>query len=170
MSFDVQQFRAKVRDLARKYQFEVEVLFPSVIGGGSDLVNILAESANFPGRKNTKVDADFMGAPYKLAGGVEYDDWQVTFRIDDNYDIYKKFRAWSELIKGAETQLAAFPTQYKSNPVMYQLDNNKNRLVAITLNGAWPNAVGDVAMDTKDSGLATLQVTFTYDYSIFKVL
>ena len=170
MAFNVSDFRANTRDLARQYQFQVAIIFPAdVPGATSDKVNILAQSTSIPGREIDAMDVPFMGAQYKLAGQVTYPDWEVTFRIDDNYDIYKKFRAWSELIKGTETNIASFPSQYKTDPELYQLDGAGNKLTKITLKGAFPMSISEVALDMGATEIQELSVSFAYDYNIFSV-
>lgn len=168
--FSVADFRARVRDLAKQYMFEVEILFPVVVGSESTgLVNILAQSASVPGREIAPIDVPVMGQQFKMAGEVTYPDWTVTFRIDDNYDIYKKMRSWSELIRGSDTGIASFPIQYKSNPKIYQIDAAGNRLNSITMNGAWPTSVGEVAVDWTSSEIQTFDVTWAYDSNTFAV-
>ena len=171
MAFNVTDFQSRVRDVVRTHQFQCNIVFPSAIPGGtSEIVNILAESANLPGKKIAEVMLNYAGAPLKLAGKVSYTPWTVVFRVDDNLDVYKKFRAWSELCLGTESNIAAFPAQYKSNPIMYQLDNNGNKIAQLTLNGAWPSDIADLAYDTKDKTVVTLDVTFAYDFPVYKVL
>ena len=169
MAFNVSDFRANTRDLARQYQFQVAIIFPSDVGGTADAVNILAQSSTIPGREVEALDVPFMGAQYKLAAGVTYPDWEVSFRIDDNYDVYKKFRAWSELIKGTQTNIASFPAQYKTDPELYQLDGAGNKLTKITLKGAFPTTIGDVDLDMAANDIQLLSVTFAYDMNIFSV-
>jgi len=166
MAFTVSDFRSRVRDLAKQYMFEISVLMPVAVGT-SELVNILAQSTSIPGRTITPVDANFMGQQYKLAGNIEFSPWSVEFRMDDNYDVYKKFRAWSELVRGTETNIAAFPAQYKSEPIIYQLDAAGNKLNQITLKGAWPSEIGEIAVDTTSSELQVFSVTWEYDQSLF---
>lgn len=171
MTWSVDDFKARTRDFQRKYMFRTNILFPTAIPGGtSELINILAESVNLPGKKIDKVDVDYAGSPYQVAGKVTYPDWKVTFRMDDNLDVYKKFKAWQELIVGTKSNIAAFPAQYKSNPELVQLDGAGNDLTKIVLNGAWVTEIGDVEYDTKDKALATVAVTFAYDYNEFIVL
>ena len=169
MPFNVSEFRAKVRDFARQYLFEMEILFPQPVGKG-EIANWTVEASAIPGRIIEPIDVPFMGQQYKVGGMVSYDPWTVTFRIDDGYEVYKLFRAWSELVHGTESNIAAFPAQYKSNPIVYQLDAAGNRLNAITLNGAWPSSIGEVAITQGDSAVQTLDVTFDYDFSKFEVL
>jgi len=169
MAFSVSQFKSRVRDLAKQYMFEAEIIFPQVIGS-SELVNILIQSSTVPGREVAAIDVPVMGQQLKIAGAVTYADWSADFRIDDNYDIYKKMRAWSELIRGTETGISSFPAQYKSNPIIYQLDNAGNRLNAITMNGAFPITVGEVAVDWTASEVQTFSVTWSYDNNTFRVL
>lgn len=169
MPFNVSEFRAKVRDFARQYLFEMEILFPQSLGRG-EIANWTVEASAIPGRIIEPIDVPFMGQQYKVGGMVSYDPWTITFRIDDGYEVYKLFRAWSELVHGTESNIAAFPSQYKSNPIVYQLDAAGNRLNKITLNGAWPSSIGEVAITQGDSAVQTLDVTFDYDFSTFEVI
>jgi hypothetical protein len=171
MAWSTNDFKAKVREFLRTYQFQCEIIFPTAVPGGtSDLVNILAQSTSLPGKKVTPENVDFAGQQYQIAGEVSYSDWKITFRIDDNMDVYKKFRAWSELIIGSELNLVAFPAQYKTNLNLYQLDANGNRITSITLNGAWAASISDIAYDTTSKNIATFDIDFSYDFSVFKVL
>jgi hypothetical protein len=170
MAFKLQDFRSSVRDLARQYRFEVEIMFPSVVGQSS-LVNMLAHSTKFPGRTvAATTDTWFMGQQYKLASALSYPTWECTFRVDDNWDAYKRLKAWQEVIHGTETNIAAFPNAYKSNINLYQLDVAGNRLVSIVLNGAWPTTFGDTALDTTNREPIDVAVTWQYDFNVFKVL
>lgn len=169
MPFNVSEFRAKVRDFARQYLFEVEFIFPQTVGN-DEVVNFLVEASSIPGRIIEPIDVPFMGQQYKVAGMVTYDDWTVTFRVDDEYRVYKQFRAWSELVHGTESNIASFPAQYKANLNIYQLDAAGNQMNKIILNGAWPQTLGEVALAQGDSTYQTLDMTFSYDFSKFEVI
>lgn len=169
MPFNVSEFRAKVRDFARQNLFEMEILFPQTVGT-SEVINILVDSTSIPGRIIEPIDVPFMGQQLKIAGAVTYDDWTCTYRMDDNYEVYKKFRAWSELVHGTTSNITSFPTQYKSNPIIYQLDAAGNRLNKITLNGAWPNSIGEIALAQAETSFQTVDITLSYDFSVFEVI
>ncbi len=170
MPFKVQDFKANVRELARQYQFELEVVFPQIIGP-SPLVNLLVHSSAMPGRKvNASTDLAFMGMYYKLASNVEYPEWTANFRIDDNYDLIKKWRAWMELVHGTSTNIASLPAQYKSDITMYRLDGAGNRLISVILNGAWPTTITVGGLDTTTRDVIEAAVTIKYDYNILTVL
>jgi hypothetical protein len=168
--FKVQDFKANVRELARQYQFQLEVVFPNVIGN-SDLVNILVFAGTMPGRKVSPTSGlAFMGMEYKLAGAVEYPVWTARFRVDDNYDLIKKWRAWMELIHGTATNIASFPSQYKSNVSLFRVDNAGNQLIKITLNGVFPTAFTVTGLDTKSREPIEATVTLQYDFNTLEVL
>jgi hypothetical protein len=170
MSFTVQQFQANVRELARQYQFELEVVFPVIIGS-SNLINMLIFSSTQPGRKiDPTGDLAFMGMEYKLASNITYPQWTGNFRIDDNYDLLKSWRAWQELVHGTATNISAFPAQYKSNINLYRLDNGGNRIIQITLNGAWPTNLTVTGLDTKTREPIQADVTIQYDNNTLTVL
>ena len=167
MPFRVEDFKGQVRELARGYQFEMEVIFPQIIGN-SEMVNILVHSTTMPGREISPTsDTSFMGLPYKLAADIKYNtSWTINFRVDDNYDVIKKWKAWAELVHGTETNIAAFPRQYKSNINFYRLDGAGNRIVAITLNGAWPKELKVTTLDTKNRAVQDANVVICYDNNV----
>jgi hypothetical protein len=169
MAFKLQDFRSAIRDLARSYQFECEINFPTIVGPSS-LASILVESTKIPTKTYEATPANFMGQPHYYAGKATYDAWACKMRIDDNLDIYKKMRAWSEVMIGTETNIAAFPNGYKSTINLYQLDVAGNRLVSFELNGAWLTSIGDIALNYAEHTPQTADMTFEYDYFVFKVL
>ena len=170
MPFTVSNFTANVRELSRQYQFQLEVQFPQVIGN-SELVNMLIFSSSMPGRQVASTsNLAFMGMEYKLASAITYPMWTGQFRIDDNYDLVKKWRAWMELVHGTSTNIASFPSQYKSNMTLYRIDNAGNPLVKVVLNGAWPTDFKISGLDTKSREPIQADVSITYDFNTLEVL
>jgi hypothetical protein len=167
--FKLQDFLANVRELARKYQFQAEIVFPTVIGS-SQLVNLLLESTDVPNKQIASVSSAYAGQPMFLAGKSTFSTWSCTFRIDDNYDIYKKFRAWNELVVGTQTNIASFPSQYKSSFSLYQLDSQANRLIAFDMVGAWISNIDDSPIDYSSKEISTVRIDFEYDYHTVRVL
>lgn len=171
MAFKITDFLTSIRDLARNYQFEAEIIFPTIVGNPPlGLTNILVESTNLPVKTIEEVDSSFMGQPIKLAGMLSYPTWNVTIRVDDNYEVYKKFRAWSELVVGTETNIASFPNQYKSNINFYQLDGAGNRIIAYTLYGAWVSNIQEETVDYSNRNISLLPVGFEFDFFLQKTL
>jgi hypothetical protein len=171
MTFKVQDFLTQVRDLARNYQFQAEIIFPAIVGNDiTGFTNILAESTSLPVKTIEEVDASFMGQPIKLAGMLNYPTWTVNFRVDDNYEVYKRFRAWSELVVGTETNIASFPTQYKTNCNFYQLDGAGNRILSYTLYGTWVSSLQEETLDYSNRNISILPINFEYDFFLQKIL
>ncbi len=171
MPFTITDFTSQVRDLARNYQFEAEIIFPALVGNDlAGFTNILVDSISLPVKTIEDVDASFMGQPIKLAGMLSYPTWTVNIRVDDNYEVYKKFRAWSELVVGTETNIASFPTQYKTNCNFYQLDGAGNRIVAYTLYGTWVSSLQEETLDYGNRGISILPVNFEFDFFLQKIL
>ena len=171
MPFRVEDFKGQVRELARGYQFEMEVIFPQIIGN-SEMVNILVHSTTMPGREISPTsDTSFMGLPYKLAADIKYNtSWNINFRVDDNYEVLGKWRAWVELVHGTETNIAAFPRQYRSNVNLYQLDGAGNRIISYSLINAWVGNIQEEAIDYNNRGISLLPITFEFDYFIQSTL
>lgn len=173
MAFKVEEFKASVRELARSYQFEAEIIFPTIVGTDPfGMTSLLIYSTTMPGRMvNPTSGLAFMGQPYKLAADIKYNDWKVNFRVDDSNDVVKKWRAWMELVHGTETNISAFPQQYKTNLNFYRLDGAGNRIIAITLYGAWPKEISQNGQyDTKNRAPIEMSVNLAYDNNRMTVL
>lgn len=175
MAFTVDEFKSNVRELARSYQFEAEIVFPQIVGNdvtALDKINLLVYSTTMPGRTLQPTSGlAFMGQPYKFAADIRYNDWRLNFRVDDDLLVLKKWRAWLELVHGTETNISAFPAQYKSNINLYRLDGAGNRLISITLFGAWPKEISQNGQfDTKNRQPIEVTVNLAYDNNRMKVL
>lgn len=163
MAFKLQDFLANIRDIARAYQYQMEIVFPTVIGS-SDLVNILVESVDVPAKTYAAVASNYAGQPMQLAGMATFGTWGCTMRIDDNYDIYKKFRAWNELVVGTQTNIASFPSQYKSTFKLYHLDGQGNKLISYEMVGAWVANINESPINYSSKDISTVKIDFEYDY------
>lgn len=173
MAFKVDDFKTNVRELARQYQFECEMVFPSPITPDPrDFINLLVFSTTMPGRTvQPTANLAFMGQPYKLAADIRYNDWKINFRVDDGMSVLKQWRAWLELIHGTSTNIATFASTYKSNLNFYRLDGAGNRILAITLYGAWPKQITQNGnFDTKNRQPIEVSVDIAYDNNRIKVL
>ena len=111
MAFTVETFKSKFTDFARSYQFMVSFTGAPVEGIRNPDMGFLVETTTLPTKNITAVDAAYMGQQVKLAGNVEYPDWEVTFRVDSEYKVYD----------AAVVVLTVFPV-----PVIVEVDVNAN--------------------------------------------
>jgi hypothetical protein len=151
---------------ARANRFEVLVAFPA-FAGTNDAIRktaFLCSSTQLPGSTLGVIEQPFRGRVLKLAGDRTYDEWEVTFVNDTDFDIRNSFERWHNFINGYNSNTGStIPDDYMSTVTVYQLDNNDNRIKEYTLQLAWPSVVApiEVAQDSNDQ-LELFSVTFVY--------
>ena len=174
MAFTVETFKSKFTDFARSYQFMVSFTGAPVEGIRNPDMGFLVETTTLPTKNITAVDAAYMGQQVKLAGNVEYPDWEVTFRVDSEYKVYDAIREWLDVIRpnvGVTAGTLTTPGRggYKGIIDFEQLDGNQKTIAGLKLFGAFPVALGGITLDTKTSDIQTFPVTFAYDYHTWKL-
>lgn len=163
----IADFRAALKGGgARANRFEVLVEFPA-FAGGADAIRktpLLCTSTQLPGATIGVIEQPFRGRFLKLAGDRTYDEWTVSFLNDTDFAIRDAFERWHNGINGftSNTGITA-AADYMSTVVVYQLDNNDNRIKEYRLNMAWPSVIApiEVGQDQTDT-IQQFEVTFAY--------
>ncbi|MNE23929.1 T4-like virus tail tube protein gp19 [compost metagenome] len=151
---------------ARANRFEVLVSFPG-FAGTNDAIRktaFLCSSTQLPGSTLGVIEQPFRGRTLKLAGDRVFDEWEVTFVNDTDFDIRNSFERWHNFINSYNSNTGStIPDEYMSTVTIYQLDNSDNRIKEYTLLLAWPSVVApiEVAQDSNDQ-LELFSVTFVY--------
>jgi hypothetical protein len=65
-----------------------------------------------------------------------------------------------------ETQRYSEASQYMMNQDVYLVDGSGTPIKKYTLFNAWPKALGTVSLDYASTDIATLDVTFAYQYYV----
>ncbi len=165
MAFSVDQFRGMVQDLARGNLFRTQISMPV---GSNPLIDVLVQTTSFPGRTVNVVDVPFQGQQNKFAGNVSWEDWSVTFRMDDPYLVYNNFILWQEMIRNSSTNVAALPSLYKRDQTLFHIGTDTIDKGTLVIYGAWPTSVGAVSFDTTQTGdVQTFDVTFAIDGAVY---
>lgn len=167
MSASINSFKAALKGGgARANRFEVIIDFPA-FAGGPDVIRktpYLCSSTQLPGSNLGVIEQPFRGRQLKLAGDRTFDEWEVTFVNDTDFDIRDAFERWHNGINAynANTGFNA-PGDYMSSATVYQLDNRENRVKSYELLLAWPSVVApiEVGQDQNDT-IELFSVTFAY--------
>jgi hypothetical protein len=159
-----------VNDFARTNLFRVEYL------GGTKFTQqelLYIKTTNIPGREITNIPVPFMGLQFNVPGTAKYtgsDNWQVTFRMPQNYSIRRKFEDWTHRTFNDQTSTGAYsiPNKNADNQIVIHLldkmgGNITNR--TYTLYGAYCRTLGPMNLDITASGeVLEQQVTLAYQY------
>jgi hypothetical protein len=163
----IAQFKAALRGGgARANRFEVLVNFPAFAAGADTIrkTPFLCSSAQLPGSTLGVIEQPFRGRVLKLAGDRVFDEWEVTFVNDTDFDIRNAFERWHNGINGYNSNTGlTVPDEYMVEVTVYQLDSNDNRIKEYTLKLAWPTVVApiEVGQDQTDQ-IELFSVTFAY--------
>lgn len=163
----IAQFKAALKGGgARANRFEVLINFPAFAAGVETIrkTPFLCSSAQLPGSTVGVIEQPFRGRVLKLAGDRIYDEWEVTFVNDTDFDIRNAMERWHNGINAYNSNTGfTSPDEYMSEVIVYQLDSNNNRIKEYTLRMAWPTVVApiEVGQDQTDQ-IELFSVTFAY--------
>lgn len=151
---------------ARPNRFEVVINFPAFAGGAEEIrqTPFLVQSTSIPGSTLGAIEQPFRGRQLKLAGDRTFEEWEVTFVNDTDFAIHDAFELWHNAINAYNSNTGfQSPDEYMATAVVYQLDNQDNRIKEKVLKLAWPSNVGpiELAQDSNDV-IETFSVTFQY--------
>jgi hypothetical protein len=144
------------------------------IGSGIDVAGLkngtedfgyYVKSTNLPESSIQETSTFWCGQEYKIASTRRFVEWTVTFYVDHQANILKKFWDWHKIIHNPETNAYGKPVTYMSDQLLYLigLDGN-SEISCYKLFGAWPKQIGQVALDYQTNDFAQFDVTFAYQY------
>lgn len=180
ISFDIDTYKTRFLGGARQYLFFALLEFPISIGYGygnqsslwtafgygsnADVFPYLVRSTSLPDSSLEEIQVAYPGHPFKMAGGRSYGDWQVSFNVDEKGKILQVFNRWHNLIYDPVSQSASEPETYMVNQQLFLIDGTGEATVGYTLVNAWPKAISQTGLDYASSDIATVDVTFSYQF------
>jgi len=133
------------------------------LGAEQDKFPYYIKSTTLPSSSYTDTATDWQGYSYKQAGRREYNDWTVSYYIDEKIQNLSKFQAWHDMIQSPSGVRTTSP-QYMQDQQIYLLNYTGSIIKSYEMVGAWPKTVGEVQLDYGGEEIATFDVTFAYQY------
>jgi len=168
MAQNISDFYRSVQqnDFARTFQFRV-VQLANTNFGESQLVYL--ETASLPGRTIVNQTVPFMGLDFNVPGTAKYpnsDNWSVTFRCDQNYDIRSTLENATFNTFDDGTSTGDYNIARNSSVITLNLLNKTGGTVRqYTLYGAYVVNVGDISYDLSDAGsIVKVPTSLAYQY------
>jgi hypothetical protein len=155
---------------ARQYLFLVWFAFPKEV---ADKLNPNLSYTNLPYYVRTTslpessyedISIPYPGYNFKMAGTRIYNDWSISMNIDTGANLLKLFQEWHNLIYNPETHNYSYPLKYMVTQKLELLGPDLNPVSEYKLYGAWPRSIGNVQLDYSSTELATVDITFAYQY------
>ena len=160
----VNSLKNNLTNPARVYLWEI--ILPSLIGGGDPVaITIRAQSASMPGRSVGEILV-----PYKATAGVKYPGkltyshtWDVTFIEGEDKRIFDAIHNWNQKIIDDFDGVGDGDDTIKADMLLNLLTTKGVPYNSYKLIGAYPQAVGDIALDYTTEAGVIFPVTFSYD-------
>ena len=184
------EFKSKLNGGVRPNLYEVEINFPTGVGGqgtGADDQKVslseqgkyLCRSTSLPTHSQGLIEVPFRGRFLKIPGDRTFEAWTATFYNTDDFNLRAAFEQWINLGNQVDENIGAttglneiFKDVYirqlskDASKVGTGGSGDKNRVLrTYKLFDAWPTSVGaiNVAFDSNDA-LEVFDVVFQFKY------
>ena len=184
INFDIDSYKTKFVDGARAYLFFAMFTFPPGIdepvvysnvvmssllsplgyGAKDNVVPYMVKSTSIPDSTFEELIIPYPGLPYKMAGTRTYGDWTVSFNVDNEGVLLRKFHNWHDWIYEPSNNYQTGADFYMVDQNLFLLDGTGNATHKIQLVQAWPKSLGAVGLDYSSTDIATIDVSFSYQY------
>lgn len=126
-------------------------------------LRFLAEVAEFPGVQIMTTEMRYYDVIQKFAYGKSFDDLNITFRMDRDFQVKRFFDAWVDCIYNRETGDVFYKSMYAGSIRVTQLMENGKSAYTIQLEDVFPMQIQSVQVGWDSNGQYTkLNVVFSY--------
>ena len=145
-----------------------QVVFPTIIGGGSDTNTMLlrAQTASMPERSQGVIKIPFQQGPaLQIPGKLEYPHlWDVTFVEGEDAQVMSAFYGWAQQMVDDVTNIAGGDFADVSTSALFQLLSADGSTVTseYTFNSIWVQKIGQVTTDYENQTIIKIPITFAY--------
>lgn len=128
-------------------------------------ISILCESCSLPGRLIETIDYDALDRSVRAQPTrITDEDVTAAFLLTNDYYMKKIFDRWQAAVIDVDSHLVSYPTEYKRDIIIQQLDQNNTPIYGVKLINAFPTAVNSVELSNDSTDAKhSLSVTFSYD-------
>lgn len=153
-----------------------DMISKGLVAGGTTAINTFGnsfdtqdfkyfvKSTSLPESSVEESSTYFCGQQYKMSSVRRSQDWSVTFLVNNDASILKKFWDWHLIMQNPETGMYGKPKDYMTNQVVQLLGMDGNVICTYKLFSAWPKTIGQVSLDYATNEFATVDITFSYQY------
>jgi hypothetical protein len=122
------------------------------------------KSTQLPSSTFGEQQTHWMGSTFRAAGKQTFDDWSVTFYLDQRGEFVRKIREWHDLMHDPQTNIVSRPIDYMVDQEAHLLDNTGQTVAVYKFYGAWPRSIGGIGLSYDDNSIATTDITFAFQY------
>lgn len=132
-------------------------------------IRFLAEVAEFPGVQIMTTEMRHYDVMQKFAYGKTFDDLNITFRMDRDFQVKRFFDAWIDCIYNRETGDVFYKNTYAGSIRVTQLMEDGHSVYTIQLEDVFPMQVQSVQVGWDSNGQYT-KLNVVFSYKKFKVV
>ena len=131
------------------------------------------QSVSLPSMTSSNIDLSTPFTNLPIASGkIEYSNLTVTCALDVKMKSYQEIRNWLRQISPDEdfTQRIALEKSNEgiySDATLHILDNSKNSNIKIVFQDLFPIGISEVMLETKNTSVPIIQVSYDFKYRIF---
>lgn len=127
-------------------------------------LNLLVDSISIPGRSINTFDYSIWNHPIKVPGGYDEDDIEIVFNVTRDYVSKVIMDSWFAKVINQWTYMVNYDSQYKSDLIIKQLDENDKVIFSAKLINAYPISVKGIFLDNNaDSSVSRFSSTIAFD-------
>lgn len=168
---NVSSFLSQVKQGVRPNMFQVDINFPALVAGETELTGLMCKSAALPASNIGVIEVPFRGRTVKIAGDRTFDNWTATFINDKDMKVRSRFEEWLKVLNTHQdnTTDEVDPTAYTASLIVKQLEKDTTAggtvLRSYKLWYAFPTSTSaiDLAYDSNDQ-IEEFTVEFQYSY------
>ena len=144
-----------------------QVIFPNVIGGGSDTSTLLlrAQSTSLPERAVGRIELPFQQGPkLQFPGKLEYPHlWSCTFVEGEVGAVLDAFYGWAQKVVDDDTNIGSPKSQIISDIILQLVSTDGTSVTQeYRLIDCWLQKIDAVSLDYDTQGVIKFTVSFAY--------
>lgn len=105
------------------------------------VMELMCENANLPGRILTTSGVTRHGVTRKIPNQTLFENMSLTFKVDGTMDQRKIFDNWHNIVQNSDSFDFNFPSEYRANVTIEQLDEHSNPIYGVQLLECYPESV-----------------------------
>jgi len=163
-TFYIEAARAYIGTLARTNLFMFEIgQVPGGLGQPEDVL-FFAETAVIPGTTTEEITVPWMNSNYKYVGPTTYGQFDIQFRVNEDYTTLDMIQAWHSFVYDPTTGIVGLPSDYQCDGLVSVLTFQGEVARQYQFIGMFPTNVPDINLAREGGGNMVMPVTFSYQY------
>jgi hypothetical protein len=149
---------------ANTNRFEVDITFPNA-NTSAEVITLVSEAINFPGRQIETLDYDrgYRANTIKIPTGYSNEEFNITFRLTNDFFVKKLFDEWQRIIFNSRTQKVSYLKEYARDITIHSLNKENEKTFGVKMFDCYPTTVGAIEKTNESQDeILRMQVTFTF--------